>query len=72
MTLTLALISIVIGLALAVEQHFDTVRTRREWAADDPSRLKRVGRKLILVNQYLIMIIGLALCVAGLVVLLVG
>ena len=35
--LTLAIAAIIIGLALATEQYFDTVRTHREWAANDAS-----------------------------------
>ena len=35
--LTLAIAAIIIGLALATEQYFDTARTRREWAANDAS-----------------------------------
>lgn len=71
MTLTLALLTIIVGLALTVEQHLDTVRTRKQWAADDPSFWRRLGRRAILVNQYLIMIIGIGFMVAGTVVLFV-
>lgn len=68
---TLAIAAIIIGLALATEQYFDTVRTHREWAANDASFWRRTGRKFILINQYLIMIIGFGFIATGIVVLFV-